>query len=359
MEQDHFFKGLKVVELASVLAGPAVGLFFAELGAEVIKVENKTTGGDVTRKWRLASESKTADYSAYYCSVNAAKQSLLLDLKNEEDKAQVMNLISAADIVISNFRPKAAIKLGFDYDSLSAKFPQLIYGQIYGYGATSNRPAFDVALQAEAGFLYMTGENGGKEVKMPVALIDLIAAHQLKEGLLLALLKRYQSRAGSFVSVSLLQAAIASLANQATNWLIAGHIPQKMGTAHPNIAPYGDILESKDHQKIVLAVGTEKQFLGLINVLELQYLSKEERFKNNKTRVAHRDALVQILVEKAKNIDAKDLITGLEKYSVPYGRVRNMAEVFELPAAKEMLVSSPQNNGKTTTSVKSIAFKLS
>ncbi len=354
---DTFFEDLKVVELASVLAGPAVGLFFAELGAEVIKIENKTTGGDVTRNWRLPKEDKTAAVSAYYCSVNARKTSLLLDLTDQSDKAVALKHIQKADILISNFRPSAAKKMGLDYDSLARPFPKLIYAQLYGFNETDNRPAFDVALQAEAGFLYMNGAPNQASVKMPVALIDLLAAHQLKEGILTALLKRYKSGKGSFLSVSLLQAAIASLANQATNWLIGGHIPQKMGTAHPNIAPYGDIIRSQDGVQIVLAVGTERQFVGLTKVLKQEDLLDNPKFDTNKNRVDNREKLLDILLEAAQKMTSETIINGLEKHSVPYGKIRDMPSVFEQAEAKEM-VEEHLIEGQKVKTVRSIAFKI-
>ena len=157
------------------------------------------------------------------------------DLKDSMDRQQVLDLIKEADILISNFRPASAEKMGMDYVRIQALNPRLIYAQLTGFGEKSNRVAFDMVLQAEAGFLYMNGAPNQLPVKLPVALIDILAAHQMKEGVLLALLKRVSSNKGAYVSVSLLDAALASLANQATNWLMAGHIPQPLGRLHPNI----------------------------------------------------------------------------------------------------------------------------
>ena len=263
------FKNLKVVELASVLAGPAVGMFFAELGAEVIKIENATTGGDVTRKWKLPTESPNASQSAYYSSVNWNKQTIFADLTTETDQTKIHDLIKTADIIISNFNHQSAQKLKMDYDTLQKINPKLIFAQLTAYGENDDTPAFDVVLQAEAGFMYMNGEAEREAVKMPVALIDLLAAHQLKEGILVALLQRQQTGKGSFVTASLVESAISSLANQATNWLMGNHIPQRMGTMHPNIAPYGDVFYTADDKPIVLAVGTERQFENLCAVLNI------------------------------------------------------------------------------------------
>lgn len=353
----EFFKGLKVIELASVLAGPAVGAFFAELGAEVIKIENKTTSGDVTRKWKLPSESKEAT-SAYYASVNWNKSVQFLDFSSNTDRQHLYELVKDADIVISNFKLASAKKMGMDYDTLKNINPAIIYAQLTGFGEDSALPAFDVVLQAEAGFLHMTGEPDRQPVKMPVALIDILAAHQLKEGILVALLKRYKTGAGSYLTTSLFESAVASLANQATNWLMAGHIPQPMGTSHPNIAPYGDIFYSSDEKPIVIAVGTDKQFTGLCNCIEMPGLSEDQRFSTNAERVKHRILLVEFLRPGFNQFTRSELMDRFHKNGVPAGMVRDMKEVFEIPAAKNMILEEEKADGTLCRSVKTIAFDL-
>jgi crotonobetainyl-CoA:carnitine CoA-transferase CaiB-like acyl-CoA transferase len=349
---------LKVIELASVLAGPAVGTFFAELGAEVIKIENKTTGGDVTRRWKLSTEDPEQNYSAYYCSTNWGKTRLFLDLKQKTDQEVVYKMVKEVDIVISNFKPSSAIKMGMDYASLKAINPSLIYAELTAFGPDSARPAFDVVLQAEAGFLYMCGEADRPPVKMPVALIDLLAAHQLKEGILLALLRREQTGKGAFVSTSLLEAAIASLANQAGNWLMVGHIPSRMGTAHPNIAPYGDIFETSDAKPIVIAAGTEKQFQLLCKCLGQADLATNEKFKNNALRVQHREALNKALVPLFAQYSREEILAILHENKIPVGSIRNMKEVFELEMAQQMIQEEMLPDGKIAKSVKTVVFKL-
>ena len=358
MQQSNFFEGLKVVELASVLAGPAVGMFFAELGAEVTKIENKTTGGDVTRKWRLPSESKETTYSAYYCSINWNKKVLMVDLKNLEERTKVLELIKEADIVISNFRKASASKLGMSYEQLKEINPTLIFGLITAYGEEDPTPAFDVVLQAEAGFMYMNGEADGQPVKMPVALIDLLAAHQLKEGLLLALIHKMRTGKGSYVSASLLHSAVASLANQANNWLMGGHIPQRMGTQHPNIAPYGDIFRTKDGKQIILAVGTERQFVGLCNCLKMRLLLEDERFKYNHQRVKFRKELAQILAPVFKELNANSILTELKSKGIPAASIRNMKEVFQQPEIQNMVLTELMEDGLISKRVTTVAFNL-
>jgi len=352
--QSTFFKDLVIIELASVLAGPAVGMFFAELGARVIKIENKASGGDMARRWKVKREDPNKKDSAYYRSVNWGKEASFLDLKSQTDVAQLYDLVKKADVVINNFKPKSARKLGVAYEQLKALNPELIFAQLTAFGEESDRLGFDVVLQAEAGFLYMNGERGGESVKMPVALIDLLAAHQLKEGILLALLHRYKSGKGSYVHVSLLEAALASLANQATNWLIARHIPQKMGMEHPNIAPYGDVFFTKDSKSIVLAIGTDKQFQLLCNLLEIPNLTKDIRFQTNDARVQNRAILKEVLKPLFKLHPFQVLMEQIHQLGIPAGQIRNMQEVFEQPLAKEMIMKYADD----TPCVKSVAFNV-
>lgn len=351
------FKNIKVVELASVLAGPAVGMFFKELGAKVVKIENKSTGGDVTRIWKLPSE-KAEDQSAYYSNVNWKKKILLLDLRDKKDFQKAIKEIETADIVISNFRNESAKKLGLDYKSLKKINSKIIFGLITGFGGSSTRPAFDVVLQAETGFLFMNGKPGESPVKMPVALIDLMAAHQLKEGILVALLKREKTGKGSKVTASLYEAAIASLANQATNWLMAGHIPQPMGTQHPNIAPYGDMFETNDGKRIVLAVGNEKQFSILCHVLKIDKLVENLKFSTNKMRVKNRAKLNLFLSEKISQISSKKLNKLFLKNDIPFGQVKNMKEVFENPTAQAMILKEQLHSGQITKRVRTVGFSI-
>jgi crotonobetainyl-CoA:carnitine CoA-transferase CaiB-like acyl-CoA transferase len=349
---------LKVIELSTVLAGPAVGMFFAELGASVLKIENKTTAGDVTRSWKLTTEDPSWAYSAYYCSVNWGKEILLMDLNQPEELAWVLEQIKSADVVLANFKPESAQRLGLDYASLKPLNPRLIYGEITGYGPNDDRSAFDVVLQAEAGFLYMTGEKDGNPVKMPVALIDLLAAHQLKEGILLALLQRAQTGSGSKVSVSLYAAALASLVNQATNWLIAQKIPQRMGTLHPNIAPYGELFVCRDGGQIVLAIGNDRQFQYLCKALQLDELAQHADYIHNNQRVLNRTALQAQLQAKIELQDREPLLKQFHQMGVPAGGLRNMQEVFSDPLAHEMLLDWALPDGTEVKSVRSVAFTL-
>jgi crotonobetainyl-CoA:carnitine CoA-transferase CaiB-like acyl-CoA transferase len=338
------FHDLKVLELASVLAGPSVGQFFAELGAEVIKVENILTGGDVTRTWKVVGE-QTDDRSSYFCAVNWGKKSIALDLNREEGKAIVHKLAKRADIVVASYKAGDAQKLAVDYKTLSALNPDLIYGQITGFGSDTPRVGYDAVIQAESGFMFMNGEPGGNSLKMPVALMDVLAAHHLKEGILLALLQKKKSGKGSFVEVSLLDAAISSLANQATNWLVAGAIPQKQGSAHPNIAPYGDIFKTVEGHEILLAVGSDQQFKRLCELLDIAALSTDPLFETNALRVKNRTALNSILAAKIGRCSREAFTNSLYHSNIPYGVVKNLKEVFLSPEAQPLLIQSSDRVG--------------
>lgn len=352
------FQDLKVIEFASVLAGPAVGMFFAELGAEVIKIENAPTNGDVTRSWKLPTEPSSLPYSAYFCSVNWQKKHFFLDLQQENDRNLVYEWIKDADIVISNFKIASAQKMGVDFPTLRAINPKIIYAQLTSFGEDDETPAFDIVMQAEAGFLFMTGEAEREPVRMPVALIDLLAAHQLKEAILIALYQRLKTGEGSYLTASLYESAVASLANQATNWLMAGHIPQRMGTMHPNIAPYGDIFYTKDNKAIVMAVGTERQFVNCCKVLNISKLLEDNRFSINAARVKNRHLLKNLMQNAFSQFNQAELMTEFQKEGVPAGRIRNMAEVFENPKASKMILEETMDDGTTSKRVKTVVFEI-
>ena len=352
------FKNLKVVELANVLAGPAVGLFFAELGADVVKIENKSTNGDVTRSWKLATENQDNKGSAYFASVNWNKKSLFLDLKEATDKAKVLELIKDADIVIANYKKGDAEKLGMDYESLKKINPKLIYAHLSGFGEDNSRTAFDIVLQAETGFMFMNGTQDSGPIKMPVALIDILAAHQLKEGVLVALIKRMQSNEGSKVSVSLYDSAIASLANQATNWLMANHNPQPIGSLHPNIAPYGEVFSTSDKQLIVLAIGNDKQFKQLCSSLKLESLFGNAKFSSNTNRVKNRTALFEILKNEIKKYSSKQLMDDFIQKDIPAGKIKSLEEVFTDINAQNLTLKENDAFNENSTRVKSSVFNI-
>jgi crotonobetainyl-CoA:carnitine CoA-transferase CaiB-like acyl-CoA transferase len=349
------FENIKVVELASVLAGPMVGSFFAELGAEVTKIENAVTNGDVTRTWKLASESKESPISGYYSSVNYGKKILFKDFSRSEDYTDVVNLIKESDILIVNFKPGDAEKLRLDYETIQAINSSIIYAEITGFESGNQRVAYDVVLQAECGYMYMNGERNAKPLKMPIAMIDILAAHQLKEGILCAYIDKLKSGKGSKVSVSLYAAAISSLVNQATNWLMSDIIPEANGSLHPNIAPYGDMFQTEDMKWIVLAVGSDKQFFNLCQILEIDI--NDERFSTNQLRLKNRTELEQILAKKMNKKMSTEWQELLLANQIPHGLVKNMKEVFDSPIAQNLILGEIQD-GIETKRVKTVVFQI-
>jgi crotonobetainyl-CoA:carnitine CoA-transferase CaiB-like acyl-CoA transferase len=352
------FAGLRVLELASVLAGPSVGLFFAELGAEVIKIENATTGGDVTRTWRSATERKDTAASAYYASANWNKETHFLDLSQQKSLEFIYNLLPTTDIVVANFKKSAATRMGVAAEQLRAAYPSLIYANISGFGSDDARVAFDVVLQAESGFMYMNGQADSEATKMPVALIDILAAHQLKEGILTALYRRSRTGKGATVEVSLLDSAVASLANQASTYLMTGAVPQRIGSLHPNIAPYGELLAAADGTKYVLAIGSDRQFEQLCALLSLSDLPKLADYSSNQARVKNRKQLAETLQKAFNDCQSEAFYTACIAENVPIGRVRNLAEVFELPAADALIRSQNETDGTVSRRVSTAIFKL-
>jgi len=326
---------LLVIELASVLAGPSVGMFLAEQGARVIKVENPHTGGDITRSWKLPSEPAETDVSAYFSSINWGKESIVADLRQADDLAWVRRMIAQADIVLSSYIPGSSQKWGLDADALLAQHPSLIIAEISGYGQAEARAAFDAIIQAEAGFTYLNG-TPGQSFKMPVALMDILAGHQLKEAILLALIKRMQTGKGSHVHVSLLQSGIASLANQATNWLVAGSSPQPKGSDHPNIVPYGTQYATADEGRIVLAVGTDAQFMGLCKVLGI---SPPAAYLTNTQRVAARSEVNGWLSAAIQQRNRDELLQALRNARVPAGAVNDIPQALNQSEAKDLLLT--------------------
>ena len=349
------FSKLIIVDASTVLAGPSVGTFFAELGATVIKVENSSSY-DVTRSWKLPSEDKNSIISAYFSSVNFGKKYIQLDLKNKEHHTQFLNLIKVADILISNFKKGDEEKLQIEDKALRRCNPGLLIGKINGFGKESDRVAYDLILQAETGFMSMNGTPESGPVKMPVALIDVLAAHHLKEGLLLAMLKKKDTGVASTISVSLYDAAVSSLVNQASNYLMNNHIPQRIGSLHPNIAPYGELFETKEKDLITFAIGSDSHFIKLCNYLELNELVEKTEFNSNQSRVLNRSELQRLLQEKIKSLSTIEILSEMNSLNVPAGKVKNLEEVFQNEELQKSILKE-EISGIPTQRVSSIAFR--
>lgn len=354
---EHPLKDLFVVETAAVLAGPAVGMFFAELGARVVKIENKRAGGDITRKWKLPGEPAKSPVSAYFSSVNWGKEHRFLDLSAPEDRAAFDALLVQADVLVTNHLADDAAKLGLERERLRALNPGLVHGHIRGYAGDPARPAFDVVLQAETGYLSMTGTDPDHLAKLPVAMIDVLAAHQLKEGLLLALLQRERTGRGAYVEVALEEAALTGLINQASNWLMAHHAAKPIGTLHPNIAPYGELFTCADGQRLVLAVGTNDQFKQLCRTLDLGHLTHDHHFSDNVKRVANRNVLAQLLAPAFATRPRDAWLEAFTTAQVPAGAVHPIDRALDSPAARAMTLEA-LIDGARTLRISGNAFRI-
>ena len=357
------FAHLRVLELASVLAGPQVGQFFAELGADVLKIESPA--GDVTRTWKTSAETAApeaaaavdAAVSAYFSASNWGKQSLILDLTTPAGQAALHRLAATADIVLASYKPSDAEKLGADYATLSQANPRLIYGHLTGYGPENPRAGYDAVLQAEAGFMHLNAPGPGQPPqKMPVAMVDLLAAHQLKEGLLTALFQRERTGHGALVQVSLLDSALAALANQAATYLVTGHDPQPLGSGHPSIVPYGTVYRAADGRQLVLAVGSDGQFRQLCAALGQPGWAIDNRFATNAARVTHRAELEALLTHRIAVLDGDLLLTELARRAVPAGAVRSVGEALRQPSAQAMRLPAAEGAG-AVAGLRTVAFR--
>jgi len=243
-----------------------------------------------------------------------------------------------------------------DYPTINQLNPNIIYAQLNGFDEDHLRVAFDVVLQAECGYMYMNGDQNSAPTKMPLALMDILAAHQMKEGILAAIIKRYQTNKGSLVTCSLEKSAIASLANQASNYLMANHIPQRIGSLHPNIAPYGAVFTTEDGQYVVLAIGSDKQFEKLCQIMNID-IYMDDKYSNNKKRVKNRKILQEILNKSNSSLNCDFILDKFHAQQVPLGQINNMQEVFQSSVAQSMILNE-EIDKQMTKRVSSVAFTI-
>lgn len=329
-------KGLKVVELARILAGPWVGQTLADLGAEVIKVE--APEGDDTRRWgppfieRPRPDGGTETVAAYFHAANRGKTSVTCDFSNPEDLARLKELIAGADVVIENFKVGGLRKFGLDYDSLAALNPGLVYASITGFGQNGPRasqPGYDFLIQGMCGIMDLTGDPQGEPQKVGVAWIDIFTGLYGVIAVQAALAERARSGRGQHVDLSLLDSGVAVLANQATNFLLGGVEPRRLGNAHPNIVPYQVFPAADGH--LIIACGNDRQFASLCRVLGLEDLATDPDFATNPARVAHREELTALLSDVTTTRLRADLIAALEDAGVPGGPINSVSEALAEP----------------------------
>ncbi len=326
----NILEDCKIIELAGVLAGPSVGMFLAEVGARVLKIENPSTDGDVTRSWKLPSEDKESSLSSYFNSINWGKTCVSIDLTTEEGRNRVYDLLRDADIVLTSYKFGDAQKFNMSYEDIKKVNPTIIYASITGFGDADHRTAYDALIQAETGFMHLNREPDGIPAKMPVALMDILAAHQLEQLILLAWINKLKTGKGCSVEVSLYEAAVSSLANQAGSRLYAGVDPEPAGSEHPHIYPYGGLFKTGDDRYILPAIGTNKQFESFCSELGVPDLATDDRFKYNQLRSANRDSLRKLLLTAISQItDADSLIHTLHERGVPVGMVRTVGESID------------------------------
>lgn len=329
-------KGLRVVELARILAGPWIGQTLADLGAEVIKIE--APEGDDTRRWgppfieRPRADGSTETVAAYFHAANRGKTSVTCDFNDAGDLDRLRGLIDSADVVIENFKLGGLRKFGLDYDSLSARNSGLVYASITGFGQDGPRaaqPGYDFLIQGMCGIMDLTGDPGGEPQKVGVAWIDIFTGLYGVIAVQAALAERARSGLGQHLDLSLLDCGVAVLANQATNFLLGGTVPHRLGNAHPNIVPY-QLFPTQDGHLIV-ACGNDRQFAALCRVLDLSALAQDPDFATNPARVAHRDRLVPVLAAATRRFTRAGLIAALEGAGVPAGPVNDVAEALAEP----------------------------
>lgn len=343
-------RDLKIIDLSSVLAGPMTANMFSELGANVLRIENAKTKGDATRTWLREGEHYDEEVSSYHASVNYNKSIVQKDLSLPDDHQWLMKELENADILIGNFSPAVQGKLNLQINDLRKTHPELIIGWISTYPNDRNRPAYDAVLQAETGWMSINGEEGKPPLKLPVAVIDVFASHQLRAGILTALLQKQSSQKGSLVEVFLVEAALAAQANQSSYALNRNINPMPMGSAHPNICPYGDLVECEGGDYLLFAVGTDAQYLRLAEVLEEPRLMADS-FQTNPQRVTHRTALIDILQDVCRQYSALSLHNKLTAANIPCAQVRGILDAFKQQphmAHKTVIDNTSFLVGKTT-----------
>lgn len=355
--------GLRILDLTRILAGPWSTQILADLGAEVIKVERPGSGDD-TRSWgppNLQDSSGRMRNAAYFHSANRGKKSLAVDISTETGQKLVCDLAARSDVVVENFKTGSLARYGLDYDGLKRYKPDLVYCSITGFGQTgpyANRAGYDFLVQAMGGLMSITGQPGGEPMKVGVALTDILTGLYATIGILAALRHRDATGEGQHIDLALLDVQVASLANQALNYLATSISPGRLGNAHPSIVPYQAFATSDGY--IILAVGNDRQFARFCAVAGRPELARDPRFATNPERVRNRSTLVPVLQEILRERTMEDWIGALSEAGVPAGPINDLERVFENPQvqARGMLTKPETSDGATVPGVAS-PLKLS
>ena len=323
--------GLKVIEMARILAGPWAGQTLSDLGCEVIKVESPD--GDDTRQWGPPFVTRGEDVSAsYFHSTNRGKASVTVDFRSPEGVARLKEMLRDADILIENFKTGGLAKYGLDYDSLKDEFPQLIYCSITGFGHTgpyAHRAGYDFIIQGMCGIMSITGEPDRQPQKSGMAITDIFTGIYATTAILAAVHQRSQTGRGQHIDMALLDCAVAIMGNQAMNYLVTGNPPGRMGNAHPNLTPY-EVFETSDGH-IIIATGNDGQFQRLCRLLGLADMAEAAEYAKNADRVANRPEMIRRLNGATSQRSRADLLAACEAEGVPAGPINNLDDVFEDP----------------------------
>ena len=321
-------KGIKVVELARILAGPWAGQLLGDLGAEVIKVESEQ--GDDTRAWGPPFIERDNDVSAaYFHGCNRGKKSITVDLSTSQGQERIKQLVKESDILIENFKVGGLKKYGLDYESLKTNNKALIYCSITGFGQDgpyATRAGYDYIIQGMSGLMSITGEPGGPPLKTGVAVTDIFTGIYASTAILAALHQRKETGLGQHIDMSLLDSAVAILANQGMNYLSTGNSPGRMGNFHPNLSPY-QVFECSDGH-IIIATGNDQQYQRFCDILQCPELGKNPKFVSNAKRVENRHELDELLSRKTRNWKKAKLLKRCEVTSIPAGPINSLDEVF-------------------------------
>jgi crotonobetainyl-CoA:carnitine CoA-transferase CaiB-like acyl-CoA transferase len=323
--------GLRVLELARILAGPWAGQILADLGADVIKVERKGPGDD-TRGWGPPFvEAKGGGHlgSAYFHSTNRGKRSIELDFESKDGQRIVTKLAARSDILIENFKVGGLAKFGLDYASLSKVNPRLVYCSVTGFGQDgpyASRAGYDLMAQGMGGIMDITGTADGEPTRAGVPVADIFTGVYSVIGVLAGIIQRERTGRGCLVDTSLLDSQVGVLANQALNYLVSGKVPERIGNAHPNIVPYQVFPVADGH--VIVAVGNDGQFAKFCGVIGAPALAKDPAYLTNPDRLGHRAELVAKLSGLTRNMSQADLLAGLEAVGVPSGPINRLDQVF-------------------------------
>lgn len=322
-------RGLRIIDLSRVLAGPYCTMILADLGADVVKVE-RPGSGDETRSW---GPPFIGDEATYYLAVNRGKRSCAVDLSTEDGRTLVQDLCAQADVVVENFRSGTAERLGVGYAELRTRNPRLIYCSITGFGSArtpTDRPAYDFVIQAESGLMSITGAPADEPAKVGVALVDVLAGLNAAVGILAAVERRHHTDMGALIEISLLDSALSALVNQAQAALATGDAPRRCGNAHPSIVPY-ETFHARD-AIVAVAAANDGLFQRFCTVLNCSELAAEGRFSTNRARVMNRVALIPLLSARIELRNADELLDALMRAGVPSGKIRDIPDAFAAAA---------------------------